>query len=85
MLDVTVLMTCSFPQPVWSRGLSIGPVGALGESLVKLVDFGLGSRVEILCLHTSLILNETEEQKVVNGTVGGEADIVQGIESAWRI
>ena len=53
VLEVTVLMMCSFLQPV----LSIGPGGALGEGLVMPVDFGLGIRVGILCLHTSLILN----------------------------
>lgn len=46
-------MMCSFPQPV----LSVGPGGTLGEGLVMPVDFALGIRVGILCLHTSLILN----------------------------
>lgn len=53
VLEVTVLIMCSFPQPA----LSVGPGGALGEGLVMPVDFGLGIRVGILCLHTSLILN----------------------------
>jgi hypothetical protein len=57
VLEVTVFMTCSFPQPFWLTSLSIGSGGALVEILVMPVGFGLAILVGMLCLHTSLILN----------------------------